>query len=298
MKTAGYIVILLMSLTTLSCQHKELCYDHLHNGGLKVVFDWSKASKPIGQNMELYLFPVNGGYPLNYQFYDTEGGMISVPSGVYRAICVNVGTGANRFFDDSGSYDGFTVTTRTVSKVEDSILEPDILYSDHSLFDIDVNDRMEQTLVMHPVQRTPRYNVIVRNIRHLGGVRSCMASLSSLSCGYMAVSDEPSDASHIQNFDMTRIGETTLEGQITIFGHKHSECRNHILTLHFFLLDGNEFICTADISGRMIQLSQEGSMSGDIIVDMDADIPKPISNGSGFETTVGEWKGEEIDLSM
>ncbi len=296
MKTAGYIAILLTSLTTLSCQHKELCYDHLHTGGLKVVFDWSKASEPIGQNMELFLFPLGGGYPLNYQFYDIRGGLISVPSGVYRAICLNVGTGANRYFNNSDSFTGFTVTTRAISKTEDSILEPDILYSDHSVIDIDVNDRMEQTLVMYPVQRTPRYKVIVRNIRNLGAVRNCTASLSSLSYGYLAASDEPSDASHIENFDMARAGETILEGQITIFGHKHRECRNHILTLHFFLPDGNEFICTADISGRMMQLSEEGSISGDIIVDMD--IPKPISNGSGFETTVDEWKGEEIDLSM
>lgn len=287
-----------MLLSTISCEHKDLCYDHHHNGSLKVVFDWSKAEEPTGQNMELFLFPMGGGHPMHYQFYGTRGGMIDVPSGLYRAICVNNGTGANRFTDESETFNDFTVTTRADSKSEDTILEPDILYSDYSRIDIDIDDKTEQTLVMYPSQKTPRYTVIVKNVRNLGGAKTCRASLSSLSCGYLAVPDFPSDASHVQNFDMARAGETTLAGNVTIFGHRHNECHDHILKLQFVLQDGKEFVCTADVSSRMSQLAQDGVMSGEIIVDMDIDIPKPISNGSGFQTTVDGWEGEEIDLSM
>ena len=310
MKMKRHIAAALAALTaTISCQHKELCYDHPHNGSLNVVFDWTKAQEPVGQNMELFLFPVispenpirpeSGVFrPLHYQFYDIHGGTIEVPSGAYRAICVNTGTGANRFTDDSDDFEDFTVTTRAAGKADDSILEPDILYSDHTLAVIGIEDKVQQTLVMYPVQRTPRYTVIVKNIHNLGGARGCQATLSSLSCCYLEVPCLPSDASHTQTLDMARAGETVLAGQITIFGHRHSECMDHILTLSFTLLDGQQYTVTADVSGRMDELSREGRMSGDIEVDLDIEIPKPISNGSGFQPTVDGWEGEYIDLSM
>lgn len=85
---------------------------------------------------------------------------------------------------------------------------------------------------------------------------------------------------------------------VTIFGHRHSECHNHILTLHFALQNGNDLDCAVDVSDRITELLREGRMSGEIIVDLNIDLPKPISNGSGFQPTVDNWEGEEIDVSI
>ena len=301
MKTKRYITEILMLaalMASVSCQHKDLCFDHPHNGHLQVVFDWAKVSETVEQNMELFLFPVGGGCPLHYQFYNIYGGYIDVPSGVYRAICTNAGTGANRFEDSSDTFSGFTVTTRALGKSEDAILEPDILYSDHISDDIRIDSGRDQTLVMYPAQRTPRYTVIVNNVRNLNGAKSCTATLTKLSCSYMAADDEPLDDSHSESFEMARAGETSLVGMVTIFGHRHSECRDHILTLHFALQNGKDLDCAVDISDRMTELMREGRMSGEIIVDLNIDLPKPISNGSGFQPTVDGWEGEEIDVSI
>lgn len=300
MKTNRYIakiLTLVALMTSVSCQHKDLCYDHPHNGRLQVVFNWTKASETIGQNMELFLFPVRGGHPIHYQFYDIHGGQIDVPTGVYKAICINTGTGANRFEDSSESFGEFMITTRATNKSEDAILEPDILYSDHINDDIRIDSGKDQTLIMYPTQRTPRYTVIVRNVRNLNGAKSCTASLTKLSCSYRPSCDEPLDDSHSQNFGMSRTGETSLVGMITIFGHKHSECHDHILALHFFLQNGDELTCTVDVSDRMTELAHEGRMSGEIIIDLNIELPKPISNGSGFQPSVDDWEQEEIDVN-
>ena len=298
MKTNRITAIMLALVSIVSCQHKELCYSHPHNGSLKVVFDWSEAQAPEGENMELFLFSVGGGHPLHYQFYNMTGGTINVPSGSYHAICVNMGTGANRLANELDSYEVFAITTRADGNAGQIILEPDILYSDHTREAFNINEMTQQTLVMYPEQRTPRYTVIVRNIHNLNWARCCQASLSGLSCGYMVAKGTPSDAIHSQTFEMSRADETTLQGGITIFGHNHSECRDHILTLQFTLQDGMEFTFTADVTTRMEQLAREGSMSGQIIVDLPVCLPKPISNGSGFQPTVDEWNGEEIELSL
>ena len=301
MKTKRYITEILMLaalMASVSCQHKDLCYDHPHNGHLQVVFDWAKVSETVEQNMELFLFPVGGGRPLHYQFYNIYGGYIDVPSGVYKAICANTGTGANRFEDSSDTFSGFTVTTRALSKSEDAILEPDILYSDHISDGIRIDSGKDQTLTMYPAQRTPRYTVIVKNVRNLNGAKNCTASLTKLSCSYRAADDEALDDSHSQSFEMARAGESSLVGMVTIFGHRHNECLNHILTLHFDLQSGNELNCTVDVSDRMTELARDGRMSGEIIIDLDIDLPKPISNGSGFQPTVDDWEGEEIDVSI
>lgn len=298
MKTNRFITATLALLATVSCQHKELCYDYPHEGSLEIVFDWSKVPEKINQNMELFLFPINGENQLHYQFYDIHGGLIDVPSGTYRAICVNSGTGANRFDGTSSAFGEFRITSRSVKSTEDVILEPDILYSDHIVSGIDVISNTRQRVVLHPQQRTPRYTVIVKNIRNLYGARNCTASLANLSCGYLAANDEALDDSHIETFNMARAGETTLAGKVTIFGHRHQECHNHTLMLFFTLQDGKEIICTADVSEQMNRLAMEKQMEGDIVVDLNFDIPKPISNGSGFQPTIDGWEGEEIDISM
>lgn len=298
MKTNGVIITIVAMLASVSCQHKELCYDYPHEGSLEVVFDWSKVPETIDQNMELFLFPTNGGHPLHYQFYDIHGGLIEVPSDTYRAICVNSGTGANRFDGTASTFGEFRITSRAVKSEEDEILEPDILYSDRIVSGIDVISNTRQKVVMYPQQRTPRYTVIVKNVRNLYGARNCTASLSNLSCSYMAASDESLDDSHIETFNMARADEITLAGKITIFGHRHQECHNHILTLLFTLQDGKEVTFTADVSEQMNRLARERQMTGEIIVDLNIDIPKPISNGSGFQATVDGWEGEEIDISM
>lgn len=288
---------MMILVSAVSCQHKDLCYDHPHNGKLRVVFDWTKASGTVDENMELFLFPDGGGPALHYQFYNMSGGVIEVPAGVYRAVCANAGAGANRFEGTSASYGEFKVTTRAVNKAGDIIVEPDMLYSDHLDDGIDIDGVSEQTLVMYPVQKAPRYTVILRNVRNLNGAKSCAASLSNLSCGYLAALDEAYDDSHIQNFDMSRSGETELEGPFIFFGHRHSGQRAHILMLDFALQNGSDMTCTVDVTERMAELAREGCMTGDIIIDLNIDIPKPITNGSGFQPTVDGWGNEEININ-
>lgn len=48
-------------LPLVSCEHKELCYDHSHTVDVRVVLDWKNAAEASPSSMRLYLFPQDGG---------------------------------------------------------------------------------------------------------------------------------------------------------------------------------------------------------------------------------------------
>lgn len=43
MKNIFYTIAAACILSTTSCEHKNLCYDHAHTGIVNVVFDWRNA---------------------------------------------------------------------------------------------------------------------------------------------------------------------------------------------------------------------------------------------------------------
>lgn len=318
-----YIIIALISVLTIimsSCQHKELCYDHPHSGTLNVVIDWSKAPLATPATMELLLFPKNGGPALYHQFANRNGGSLKVPSGVYRAICLNPGEGANRYSSLNTSFEDFRVLTRPVSDEEalvqmrsllsanvpnatnhddeSTILEPDTLYSSHLDDEILVVANCNRTVIFYPERRTPHYTVILKNVRNLKYTKGRMASVSDLSCGYMVGLDRPIDSGHTQFFTLGMVDETTLQGTLTVFGHRHDQEAHHFLSIYFTLLDGRGICYNFDITRQICTPELEGEMDVTIVIDMGVEIPKPIVNGSGFHPTVDDWKNENIEISM
>lgn len=317
-----YIIMTLTvaAMTMSSCQHKDLCYEHPHTGTLDVVFDWTKAPDAEPATMELFLFPKGGGTVIHHQFGNRYGGSLTVPSGVYRSICFNTGNGANRFSDLNTPYEEFRVETRSISDdeafsqmrsslsisvpkstVEDdesTILEPDILYSSHHDEEIVTSDNVRQTITFYPERRTPRYTVILKNVQNLKYTKSRMATLSSLSCSFMAGYNRSLDGSHTESFVLGKVDETTLQGALTVFGHRHDQQPKHILSVYFVLLDGHGVYYNFDITSKICTPELEGVMEATIVIDLGIEIPKPIVNGSGFHPTVDGWRNEDIDITM
>ena len=73
MKNIFYTIAAACILSTTSCEHKNLCYDHAHTGIVNVVFDWRNAPNAAPKSMSCYLFPTDGGEVLRYEFTDRNG---------------------------------------------------------------------------------------------------------------------------------------------------------------------------------------------------------------------------------
>ena len=82
MKLLQYLLgLVLMCCNLLSCDHKELCFDHSHIASLKVAFDWVSAPEANPESMSLYLFSEDGTNPQRYELSGREGGTIRVSPG-------------------------------------------------------------------------------------------------------------------------------------------------------------------------------------------------------------------------
>lgn len=305
-KIFGILAVISAMLPLGSCQHKELCYDHPHTAELNVVIDWSKSGTPVQTTMEMILFPQEGGCSLHYQFSDNCGGRVKVPAGNYNALCFNTGSGANRYSGLDTRFNEFLITTRLSSEsefipksdVEEAILEPDVLYGAAIRDYFTVAGNEERTITFYPVQRTPHYTVIFTNVRNLKYTKGCSATLSSLACGYLLGSDIPNDSRHVQAFPVHRTEDTTMQGELTVFGHCRPGVTGHYVSVYFLLLDGQVVRYDYDVSEKLNDPALTGVMSATIVIDLDIELPKPIVNGSGFQPTVDGWEDEDIDIIM
>lgn len=55
---ATYALLMVLSMIFVSCEHKELCYNHPHSTKVSVVFDWSQmpaAYAPGGMRVIFYI---------------------------------------------------------------------------------------------------------------------------------------------------------------------------------------------------------------------------------------------------
>ena len=288
---------ILMMLAAVACQHKDLCYDHPHQSGLEVNIDWTKSPDADVETMELFLFPTEGGPAIHHTFQDRKGGRLTIPRGTYRAICTNSGKGANRFSGLDTPFEEFEVTTRTVKESESSTIEPDMLYSSNQESGIEVRDRQTGSVTFYPEQRTPLYTIIVKNVSNLKYTTDCVASISALAHGFYLGVNRPERGRTSQNFPMFRSDDTTLRGYMTMFGHCGDEATTHIISLCFTLSDGTKTYYNYDITDRMNDPAIEGKLSATIVLDLELELPKPITNGSGFQPTLDGWQDETIDVN-
>lgn len=84
MKGTGFII----ALVSAACENRSLYFNLEGKAGfdLHVFFDWTDAPGADPVSMSLYLFLLDGGGVLRYEFADRKGGSIRVPFGVYGLI--------------------------------------------------------------------------------------------------------------------------------------------------------------------------------------------------------------------
>ena len=314
-----YITILMLFAVT-ACQHKDLCYDHPHQSALEVRIDWTKAPDADVETMELFLFPAEGGRAIHHTFQNRDGGSLIVPQGTYRAICTSTGKGANRFSSLDTSFEEFAVNTRAIGdaeayfalkselsdnvpkadqvEAESTIMEPDMLYGSRHGGRIEVRDRQTGKITFYPEQKTPRYTIIVKNISNLQNTKDCMVSISSLSNGFLLGADSPESGKAIQAIQMSRTDDSTVQGDMTFFGHCNETFAQHYMSLYFILLDGTGVYYNFDVTEKFNDPAIKGRMKVTIVLDLGIEIPKPITNGSGFQPTLDGWRNETIEVTM
>lgn len=314
MKAKLHIMLLAAFVLLVSCQHKELCYDHSHIGHVEVEFDWSNDKDAAPETMSLYLFPENGGDTQRYEFIGRNGGTIRVKRGLYKAICVNSDSRDHEIHDvedfgdfcistcDALSVDGlntFGISTRSLPKArgtedERMALAPEMVWSDF-IGTIDLTDR-SQKIILYPKPQVYTCNVEIRNATNLKWIKGLSGSLSTMAGGHHpsreTASEECVTIPFSCNYDKE---DSIITGSLTTFGHCPTEDRTHFLTIYAILADNSRWSYTFDVTDHVHK--SEGMNDIHIILD-GLPLPKPVVNGGGFKPVLDDWKEVLIDITM
>lgn len=311
------VFLLLAAQVLSSCEHKELCYDHPHQQNVEVAFDWSEAPDANPASMSVYLYPVDGGAPKSYELTSLQGGYISVAPGVYNVLCVNSDKethlikGMDKFetFEVTSAHtrelQGFLSTMAqsapraTDAENEPWMVEPEMLWSAH-VERVVVKERGEKTLItMKPKARVNSCSVEIKNVKNLHGVKTLRATISGLAGGWLAGLDKLSDAKVTIPFNLTgNADQTTLSGNLSLFGHCPIQPVRHKVMIYAELKDGSHWNYEKDVTDQIHDPEHQDETHIKVEIE-NLPLPKPVpDNGSGLAPNVGKWNEIHINIPM
>lgn len=311
-----------MLLFSAGCEHKELCNDHSHTATVKVVFDWKNAPDAAPASMSLYLFPLSGGEALRYEFTDQKGGTIRVPIGHYDAFCLNSDT-ETISYRNTERRETFEATTRTTSLLgglsalgvrsdgaprpegtedERIALSPDMLWSDHTEGVELTRETATTTITLYPKVSVCIYTVKILNAENLKYVSGISGSIASLAGGLLpGMGPDALTEEHVTIPFEAVAGEdekgekTIVTGGLLTFGHCPSVQSEHRLTVYAVLSDGSKWYYTYNVTDQIHSAPDPRNVH--IVLD-GLPLPKPITNGGGFQPEVDPWNPVDIEIEM
>ena len=285
----------------LSCEHRDLCYDHSHWTDLKVEFDWSMAPDATPRTMVVYLFPREGGMPRRYEITNVKNGAkIRVPSGEFDAVTFNGDTETLK--EEGTTYANFVVTTANESLL--APMERNITSVPPPRPDGTENDPVKQTpdkmwtgsvenisivpletpqpLRFTPKEATATYTIILKNAKNANTGIGVSVALTAMAESYSPSADVAVGRDVTIPIGLSVIDDTTLKGEVTVFGHcpvMKSE-RRHILTVYTSKMKYYEY----DVTDQLHETPDPHYIT--IIIE---GIELPAPDGTGMTPSVPDW---------
>ena len=320
---ARTLFILLAAVLLTSC-HKELCYDHHHEGmSLNVQFDWAGTAPSSVSSMTLLLYPIEGGAPLRFPFSDVYGGSISLSSGTYRAICVNDDETLQLINTDNWetvsvttsetdiiSRSAFGMTRAAIpraSGTEDErvLREPALLFADTcSLLTVKATTTgTNQTIRFQPKMPLGMMHVTVENVENLEYLKTVSGAVTGLSSSLNLSTLKPSVEHCTMPVALRVTANGSLEGYIRFFGHcPHPEdALEHILTVYTMMVDNSKQAANFNVTSMLHHDNGSGETESDQNPDVTVEeytLPTPEAAEGGFDIDMDEWSTTDIDLKM
>lgn len=314
MKNVLFSILMVTGLLFLtSCEHKELCYTHPHTARVRVAFDFQNVPDANPEVMEVFFYNQETNHSFRYQF-PKQGGELQLTPGTYSALCFR-GETDNVYTANENSYKDFLLTTRATKSLlaysfgtraeaprakgtedQEIMIEPDQVYGDAiGIIDIYPVNNEETVVTFFPKDYMTYVDVTILNAKNLQYTQGQSGALSSLSSGVFLTQEQAVNDQIIEPFNVDKKDDTTLYGSLLAWGHCPDARNEHILTIYVILADGSKYSYTWDVTDQMHSAPDQKHIH--IVLD-GLPIPKPITNGSGFQPDVDGWKSVDIEVGM
>ena len=316
--------LILLGATT-SCHHKDLCFDHIHDYQVNVVFDWRNAPDGNPESMALYMFDrgetsqtIAGG-SLRYIFSDRYGGQIRIPFGYYDGLCMNSDNTDWAHFRHTDDVDNFEIYTQEVEQLtayglptrsipraegtedERVVAAPGMAWSSRSdSIALPLTDDIStvRTITLYPEEIVCHYTVDVLDVDNISYVSNTEidGTLSGMAEGYLHGRRCATD-NHITlpfTLDVDRDART-LHSEFLTFGECGNTSHSHTLTIYMYLTDNSKWYYTFDVTDQVKNAPDPRHVH---IVVRGLPLPKPLSHGGGLRPDVEDWQTVEVPMQM
>lgn len=314
-RTYYYMGVLVACLLMSSCQ-KELCYDHHHGGQqLRVEFDWGWETPETVKGMTVLLYPEEGGSPVTLSLAGTQGGLVNVTSGRYRALCVNqddllqlvdtenwetaaVATTSTEVLVRAAFNNTRTAIPRGEGTEDEPVRhEPPYVYTGINE-NIDIRAiEGEQVIRFEPQMPLGTLYVRIENVANDEYIQTVSGAVSGLAPSMKLATQEPTESHCTMPIQLHLTDDGALEGTILYFGHcPHGEDSSHLLTVYSMMIDGSKQATTFDITEKMHASPDEDHP--EVIIEEELPLPKPQPAEAGFDPSLDVWDATVIDIKM
>ncbi len=304
MKKTISSAILLLAIILISCEHKDLCYDHPHYNEVNIIIHWDKNEEYIPkQGMRTHLDLIEGDYRIGVTDMPSHGTKMDIlPQNSYQALCYDYMGGGSNYFKNEENFEQAEVYTNEVSRAsysklypnEKLIRQPENFFMDHvARFDVVRPPRINE-LHFYPTNRVEHYTFEIRNVRGIEHITSFAGACSGISRSYYLSKESISDDPYtVLLYEVIPIKDTnTIEGEFLIFGHcKDTQIPHHFTMEVAFVPDGYRYK-TWDVTDQMHNGSHH------LIMEWDIDIPIPPGTGTGMDVEVVPWDEVWIPIEM
>lgn len=312
-----FLTIFLPLVIMGACHHKSLC-DGNETARIRVQFEWDLAPDADPKSMGVYFFPEDGGEPFFFQFTGREGGYIEIPPGNYSIITVNTEEERN-FIANSISQDKFRIHTQPSLQLGplnrneiipiDGLGDPNKMKfsaaPDYAWGAYVANENLEgcvdclsdRVIILHPQPLVRDYDVLIKNVENLKYCKGISFSISNMTDSLRMNPPAPmtTDVS-VPFYGFVDKKGKTLSGKTTVWGPS-AKADKHILVLYVELLDGRVIPFPFDVTEQVRKAPDPFHVH--IIIDHTLfKIPKPITNGNGFDVDVDDWSDDVIELPI
>ncbi|OFO56523.1 hypothetical protein HMPREF3027_01860 [Porphyromonas sp. HMSC077F02] len=312
-KGLKYILLLLLPLLFVQCQHKELCYSQAVE--VEVRFDWSQVPEPHVAGMTTYFYPLdNSSAPVRRDFQDKAGGSTTLRDGRYRVVGFNNTSSilqhrGEEHFETLESFtrscsplSGALLSLRAPSWDEgkDFRLQPEPFYAGRVketkiVPQADGTSRQVVTIVMEPRYR--EVQIRLTNVQGLQAVQGISAGLGGVAPSYFIGLDKWHEGSVYHPIAMKWKGQE-VEGNMITYGFlPKAKGGKQELILYVVMADGKGYTYTFDVTEQVEQ--QKGKAVIDIKLDEELPLPRiDESARSGLSITVESWRKVYLNIKM
>ena len=315
-------VLLPMMLLT-SCIRREFTLDYEPLTNVQISIDWQLSPEATAKGMTILFYDMNNPDAdfVRYDFTDVNGGVVKLTPGTYRAIAYNNDTEAILYrnmqnietleaytrsssLEETATIQLSSLVSNTRANNEQVILEPDRLWCGASEVFTIKEDGTTSPIIIQPETRISVMSIQINGVANLQYLRQMGGTMSGLAPGVNMLTGQKIEGGVIQAFEVDVVDATTLSISFFTFGktidYEGTEVEElNNLTIYAMLADGSQWQYTVDVTELVSDEDITPDVPTDIHIEIDElPVPKPITNGSGFQPTIDGWDDVNIDVGM